>query len=184
MADVADAIRRARAKWQYRGRMRPPFAAPVGDGQESVWDYPRPPRIEADARIVLVRWRDTTIAQTTRAFRVLETASPPTFYLPADDVRPRLLQSAPGGSFCEWKGQARYWSVVLGEQRLDRAAWSYDQPFEEFAAIAGAISFYPGMLECYVDGHRVAPQPGGLYGGWITPELVGPFKGQPGTGHW
>ena len=184
MSGFSDAIRQAREKWHYRGQVRPPFAEATAAGQESVWDYPRPPRIESDSRSVVVAWQGQTIAETNRALRVLETASPPTFYLPPEDVRTDLLRSAPGGSICEWKGQARYWSVVLGDDQIDHAAWSYDQPFENCREIAGCFSFYPGKLDCYVDGVRATPQPGGLYGGWITPDVVGPFKGAPGTGHW
>jgi uncharacterized protein (DUF427 family) len=116
--------------------------------------------------------------------RVLETASPPTFYLPPEDVRVDLLQEASGSSLCEWKGRARYWSIVAGDGQLDSAAWSYEEPFDGFTEIAGYFSFYPAVLECYVDSVRVEPQPGGLYGGWITPEVVGPFKGEPGTESW
>ena len=125
------------------------------------------------------------IANTNRAIRVLETASPPTFYLPPNDVQINLLEVAAGNSLCEWKGQARYWSVVLPEREPIRsAAWSYEEPFDGFERIAGYLSFYPGRLECYVGGERVAPQPGNLYGGWVTPEVVGPFKGGPGTESW
>lgn len=185
MTEIPTWIRQAREKWTYRGEVRPDFAERPRDGQESVWDYPRPPRAEADSREVVVRWSDTIIAQTKRAWRVLETASPPTFYLPAADVRTDLLAESPGGSVCEWKGQARYWSLLLPEiPPLQNAAWCYEQPFEGFEPIAGYISFYPGMLACDVGGNRVAPQPGNLYGGWITPEIVGPFKGEPGTQSW
>lgn len=184
MTEMSDAIRQARAKWKYRGQRRPAFAEPVSVGQESVWDYPRPPCVESDAREVVVKWREATIAETARSVRVLETASPPTFYLPPEDVRVGLLQKALGRSICEWKGRACYWSIVVGENRLDSAAWSYEEPFAGFAKIAGYFSFYPAVLECYVNGSRVEPQRGGLYGGWITREVVGPFKGEPGTENW
>jgi uncharacterized protein (DUF427 family) len=170
--------------WQNSGVARPPFAVSPGPGQESVWDYPRPPLLEPDARRVEVRVGDTSIAQTSNAVRILETASPPTFYLPPADVRMDLLERAPGESRCEWKGVATYWDVVVAGERLEAAAWSYPDPFPEFQAIRGFLSFYPARLACFVAGERVAPQPGGFYGGWVTRQLVGPFKGEPGTDGW
>jgi len=170
--------------WRYTGRDRPPFATAPGPGQESVWDYPRPPRIAADTREVTVQFGATLIARSSRALRVLETASPPTVYLPWDDLVPAHLQRCPGQSGCEWKGLAGYWSVVVGSERLDAVAWSYDDPHPAFAALRGHLGFYPGRLDCRVAGIRVLPQPGGFYAGWVTPEIVGPFKGEPGTGQW
>lgn len=174
----------ARALWRYVGSERPSFALMPGQGQESVWDYPRPPRLAPDTREVLVRVGAIELARTRGALRVLETASPPTFYLPARDVDMTRLEPAPGSSLCEWKGLARYYTVLTGEQPLTAAAWSYPEPRPEFAAISGYVSFYPGRLECYVDTERVRPQAGGFYGGWVTSELVGPWKGAPGTGGW
>jgi uncharacterized protein (DUF427 family) len=115
---------------------------------------------------------------------VLETAHPPSFYLPWDDVQQHLLQPAPGSSLCEWKGPARYWTLVHGERRLPGVAWSYPQPMAGAEALATCVAFYPAQLECTVDGARVRAQPGGFYGGWITPELAGPFKGEPGSEGW
>jgi len=170
--------------WQYDGRVRPPFAEPAKRGQESVWDYPRPPALVEDARRVVIRLGDTRIADTGAALRVLETASPPTFYLPLEDVVEGLLAWRDGGSVCEWKGVASYCDLVLPERRIADVGWRYPRPPPEFAAIAGCVSFYPGRVECYVAGERVRPQPGGFYGGWLTNEIVGPVKGVPGTGHW
>jgi uncharacterized protein (DUF427 family) len=133
---------------------------------------------------VTVRLGAFSIAETTRAVRVLETASPPTFYLPPEDVRTELLEPATGTSLCEWKGEAEYRDVVVGDRRIERAAWLYPEPFPEFETLRGHLSFYPAKLECFVGGHRVRPQPGRFYGGWVTPELVGPFKGEPGSGGW
>lgn len=176
---------RQREQWTWRGASRPPFAAVPGPDQESVWDYPRPPVIVADTREVAIRWGDVEVARTRRALRVLETAHPPSFYLPLDDVTPGLLQPEPGGgSFCEWKGPARYWSLVDGSRRLQAVAWSYPQPLAGAEALARCVAFYPAALDCRVDGAAVQPQPGGFYGGWITPELTGPFKGAPGSGGW
>ena len=171
--------------WHWTGASRPPFADTPSPGQESVWDYPRPPRIAADRREVVVRSGATVIARSTRAVRVLETASPPTFYLPPGDVDARVLRPADGGSHCEWKGSAAYWSVVLPDGGAwDAVGWSYPRPTPAFAAIAGWLSFYPARLACTVDGERVRPQPGGFYGGWLTDDIAGPCKGAPGTGHW
>jgi len=174
----------ARSMWTHVGDGRPPFAVAPGPGQVSVWDYPRPPRIAPDAREVTIHAGDVEIARTRRALRVMETASPPTWYLPRADVRADLVVPAAGESFCEWKGTARYLSVVVPGQRFDRVAWWYPAPLPHYAALAGHIAFYPQPLDCRVDGMRVEPQPGRFYAGWITPELVGPFKGAPGSEGW
>jgi uncharacterized protein (DUF427 family) len=169
--------------WRWTGAERPPFAETPEPGQESVWDYPRPPRLERVERTVRVLAGDALLVETAAAFRVCETASPPTFYLPADSVRRELLVPAPGSSFCEWKGRAVYWRLASASGG-SAVAWSYPEPTAEFAELRDALAFYPDRVACFVDGHRVRPQPGGFYGGWITPELVGPFKGEPGTGGW
>ena len=184
MTDSEERRAAARARWRYVGQERPPFAQAPGAGQESVWDYPRPPRVIPDTREVVVRCGYVVIARTRRAVRVLETASPPTFYLPWADADRRSFHLAAGTSSCEWKGRAQYWTVVAGAQRLPSVAWSYVDPLPGFDAIAACVSFYPARVECTVDGQRVRPQPGGFYGGWITPEVVGPFKGEPGTQDW
>ena len=177
-------IRSAREHWRWTGRARPPFAATPGPGQASVWDFPRPPRLARDTREVVVHWGDVEVARTRRAVLVLETAHPPSVYLPWSDVARQLLQPAAGGSFCEWKGPARYWTLALGDRRLAGVAWSYPQPLAGAEALADCVAFYPAALDCRVDGAAVKPQPGGFYGGWITPELVGPFKGEPGSEGW
>lgn len=180
----SDRLARARALWRFVGDERPAFALQPGPGQESVWDYPRPPRLMPDSREVVVRFGGIEIARSGRALRLLETASPPTFYLPPADVRTELLERADGSSHCEWKGEAGYWSVVMEGRRLDAVAWSYDAPHAEYRDLLGHIAFYPQPLDCRVDGERVRPQPGRFYAGWITSELVGPFKGEPGSGGW
>ena len=179
-----DELQAARDQWLWRGQARPPFAALPGPGQTSVWDFPRPPQLATDGREVVVRWGGVEVARSRRAVRVLETAHPPSVYLPWDDVDRHLLQAAPGGSFCEWKGPARYWSLVDGDRRLPAVAWSYPQPLAGAQALAHCVAFYPGPLDCTVDGATVLPQPGGFYGGWITPDLTGPFKGAPGSAGW
>lgn len=163
---------------------RPSFAIAPGPGQESVWDYPRPPRVAAEGREVIVRAGEVLVARTRRAVRILETASPPTFYLPLDDITPGVLVAAPGSSYCEWKGRARYWSVHAGDRTFEKVGWSYPDPLPGFEAIARSVAFYASPLECFVDDERVRPQAGGFYGGWITGEVVGPFKGEPGTLGW
>ncbi len=179
-----DDLERARAAWRFRGQTRPAGAVEPGPGQESVWDYPRPPAIVDDARLVEVRLDGVLIAETRAAKRVLETASPPTFYLPPETVRADCLRPEGGHSFCEWKGEAVYYGVCVGGGRVTNAAWSYPEPLPEFAAITGYLAFYPGRVECYVAGERVRAQQGGFYGGWITDEIVGPFKGEPATAGW
>ena len=114
----------------------------------------------------------------------METASPPTFYIPPDDVTMNAIERAAGSSLCEWKGQAAYWTVTVPGQRLERVGWSYPEPFPGYEAIRDYFAFYPTQLECFVDGIRVLPQPGRFHGGWVTPELVGPFKGEPGSEMW
>jgi uncharacterized protein (DUF427 family) len=173
-----------RAQWNWRGQARPPFALVPGPDQVSVWDFPRPPKLATDAREVLIRWGRREVARTNRSVLVLETAHPPGFYIPWADVNRSLLSPCPGNSFCEWKGPASYWSLVDGEDRLDGIAWSYPQPFAGAEVLAECVAFYPAQLDCTVGGVRVKPQPGSFYGGWITPELVGPFKGEPGTAGW
>lgn len=179
-----DDLKAARNQWLWRGERRPPFAVVPAPGQVSVWDYPRPPQLVPDAREVVIRWGRAVVARTRRAICALETAHPPGFYLPWNDVARELLQTAPGASFCEWKGAAQYWSLVDGARRLVAVAWSYPQPLAGAEAISDHVAFYPAPLECSVDGASVRPQPGRFYGGWITPELVGPFKGEPGSEAW
>jgi len=156
-----------------------------GEGQESVWDYPRPPALVPSTRQVVIRLGGTLIADSRRAWRVLETSHPPTWYVPADDVVPGILRpSAAAPTVCEWKGVARYWDVVTPDAVLPAVMWSYPDPTPRFAALAGAVTGYPAQLECLVDGERARPQDGGFYGGWITSDVVGPFKGGPGSWGW
>jgi uncharacterized protein (DUF427 family) len=167
--------------WLYTGTKRPPFAETPSRGQESVWDYPRPPRLVADHRRVIVRRGNLLIAESVKTYRVLETAGPPTFYIPPKDVQVKLLNPLSGTSVCEWKGAAKYWSLEMAEEAI---GWSYPTAQAPYGAISGYLSFYPARVECFVDGERVRPQPGYFYGGWITCEIVGPWKGKPGTESW
>ncbi|MFK7803403.1 MAG: DUF427 domain-containing protein [Anaerolineae bacterium] len=171
-------IQANRDKWEYRGQKRPSFAAEPGPGQESVWDYPRPPAIRPDKRLVIVQSPAGTIVRTQNAVRVCETAGPPAFYLPPADIYFEQLIEVAGTSMCEWKGEARYWALPNNPSEV--IGWDYPDPFPEFKSIAGYLSFYPAKVSCTVNGEAVRPQPGGFYGGWITDEVVGPFKGEPG----
>ncbi len=162
-----------------------PVPEQPGPGQESVWDYPRPPRLEPVHARVEVMLGGVTVASTTAALRVLETSHPPTFYLPMADFVPDSLHPTGGSSFCEWKGMAAYLDVLGGEAVAPRAAWTYPVPSAAFAALREHVALYPAMMDrCTVDGEVVSPQPGGFYGGWITSGVVGPFKGAPRTYGW
>jgi uncharacterized protein (DUF427 family) len=150
--------------------------------KESVWSYPRPPRVEQSRRVVRVILGGEVIAESTRAKRVLETSHPPVYYIPLEDVRPGALTPSERTTFCEFKGGAHYYTVQADGRVEKDAAWCYPQPFPGFEAIANHVAFYPGRMdECTVDGERVRPQAGGFYGGWITSDIEGPFKGEPGT---
>ena len=158
---------------------------PVEPGQESVWDYPRPPRLEDFSGRIRVVFNGKTIVDTTGAKRVLETSHPPVYYIPPDDIDPECLKTAAGESWCEWKGATRYFDVEVGHARAAKAAWYYPRPTPRFAALAGHVAFYAGPMDaCFVEDELVLPQPGGFYGGWITQNIVGPFKGGPGTKGW
>ena len=180
----ADRIAKARAQWRWRGGDRPPFADAPAPGQVSVWDFPRPPELVRDTREIVVHWGGTLVARTRGAWAVRETAHPPTFYLPLADVERAFLRPAGGGSFCEWKGPAHYWDLVDGARRLAQVAWTYPQPLAGAEALAQCIAFYAHELDCSVGGAKVCAQPGGFYGGWITPDLCGPFKGEIGSNGW
>ncbi len=156
-----------------------------GPGQESVWDYPRPPAVEATSKQIQIVLNDVVIAQTNRAQRVLETSHPPVYYIPPDDVQLEYLTLVGCSSFCEWKGVAGYYTITVGDRTAAQAAWFYANPTPEFEAIRNYIAFYPSRMDaCFVDGERVQSQPGDFYGGWITSNIVGPFKGDPETWGW
>lgn len=151
-----------------------------------MWDYPRPPAVVPCERRVRVELAGEAVADSTRALRVLETSSPPTIYIPREDIRPGCLAPVAGrGSMCEWKGAAAYSDLVVGDRRAERAAWHYPDPVPAYAMLADHVSIYPGRVDaCYLDEERVRPQDGGFYGGWVTDDIEGPFKGAPGTLHW
>lgn len=162
-----------------------PKREPAGRNQQSVWDYPRPPRLERTAKRIKIVLNGVEIADTDRAWRVLETSHAPVYYIPPEDLRAEYMTRERRPSFCEWKGMARYLSVRVGDRSAECAGWYYPDPTPAFEPIRHHVAFYAGPFDrCTVDGEVVRPQPGGFYGGWITSDLVGPFKGEPGTGFW
>ena len=180
---IPDWLLKSREVWQHRGQQRPAFAEPTAAGQISVWDFPRPPALKAVTQKLEVYDKEDLIAKTTKGFAMLETASPPTYYIPIADVDTSLLALVQNkSSICEWKGKAQYWT--LRKNPHEYVAWSYKNPFAPYEALKDHLAFYPQQLSCFVDGEKVSPQPGNFYAGWITKNLAGPFKGSPGTAHW
>ena len=176
----------ADAPYRFAGRV-PAGIVPIvpGPGQESVWDYPRPPRVEAVPDRVRVVVDGVVVADTQRALRVLETAGAPVYYIPPQDVRLEMLRPSTGTSHCEWKGAAGYWSLETPTRRIPDIAWSYEDPNAGFATIAGYLAFYAAKVdEAWVGDEQATPQPGGFYGGWMTSRIVGPVKGEPGSWGW
>jgi len=156
-----------------------------GADQESVWDYPRPPRVQASDEVVEVVLGAEVVAWTTQALRVLETSHPPTYYLPEASFADGVLRPATGTTYCEFKGTASYFDLVAAGRTAPRAAWTYRQPSPGFEALVGHVAVMPGLVDrCAVNGEVVVPQAGGFYGGWITSRVAGPFKGEPGTRGW
>ncbi|MFI7583927.1 DUF427 domain-containing protein [Kocuria sp. M1N1S27] len=165
--------------------MRRPRPDTPGPGQDSVWDYPRPPRAEPSREHVEVWLGGERIASTTAALRVLETSHPPTYYLPRGSFADGSLVPCEGSSWCEWKGAAAYFDVRGGNRTASRAAWTYPSPTPGFESLRGHIALMPGEMDgCFVAGEQVRPQDGGFYGGWITSRVAGPFKGTPGSRGW
>lgn len=162
-----------------------PEPDPVLPGQESVWDYPRPAICEPTHRRIQIIHNGVDLVDSCKAWRTLETSHPPTYYIPQSDIDMAYLAPNSRRTICEWKGQARYFDIVIGRDRIEAGAWCYPVPTPGFAAIAQMIAFYPDPLEtCLVDGVRISPQPGGFYGGWISKYEAGPFKGGPGSRFW
>lgn len=152
---------------------------------ESVWDYPRPPRVEPSPARIRIELAGETIVDTTEARRVLETSHPPVYYVPFSAVKPGVLTPHGRSTFCEFKGRAQYWTAAAGDVRVEAAAWSYPEPSPEFETLIDHVAFYPSRVDaCFVDDERVKAQEGDFYGGWITSNIKGPFKGGPGTWGW
>ena len=162
-----------------------PHPDPVGPGQESVWEYPRPAVAVPSTAHVRIEHCGAAVADTRSPVRVLETSQPPNWYVPPGDVDPNILLPSDRRSFCEWKGVASYWHLQVGNKLLRDVAWSYPDPTAAFHSVRDHLAFYAGSLElCTVNGERVRPQPGGFYGGWVTSDLAGPFKGASGSAGW
>jgi len=167
------------------GMLSRPQPIPPRPGQESVWDYPRPPRVEPCGSQVEVVFGGVTIAVTRAPLRVLETSHPPNYYFPPDSVIPGIFRASIKTSWCEWKGLANYYSVVHRGKAVADAVWTYRDPLPGYEALTGYLAFYPGLMEaCVVNAELVLPQPGGFYGGWVTSKVAGPFKGEPGSMGW
>jgi uncharacterized protein (DUF427 family) len=162
-----------------------PTPIPPQPGQESVWAYPRPARLEPTTKRIQVICNGVTIADTQQAYRVLETSHPPTYYIPPSDLHQVQFVPLPRKTICEWKGECTYYTLIVGDRQISPGAWSYTRPTPDFLPMLDYIAFYAGPMDaCYVDGEQVTPQAGGFYGGWITSDVVGPFKGGPGTWGW
>ncbi|BFM38324.1 DUF427 domain-containing protein [Synechocystis sp. LKSZ1] len=162
-----------------------PQPIPPQPGQESVWDYPRPPRLEAYTKHIQVMFNQVLIADSYRSQRVLETSHPPVYYIPLEDIQTQYLSRTQRRTYCEWKGQAHYYTIQVGSQQAENSAWGYSEPTPAFQGLQNHVAFYPSRMEaCYVDGELVQAQPGDFYGGWITSNIFGPFKGGLGTWGW
>ena len=155
-----------------------------GPNQESVWDYPRPPVLEDTKRHLKVTFNGQIIAETSNGKRVLETSQPPAYYFPPDDVNITFLNERPGFTYCEWKGHAYYFDVTADGKTAQKAAWHYPEPNKKYKVLKNFVAFYPDILNCYVEDVQVQAQEGHFYGGWITDDIVGPFKGGAGTAGW
>jgi uncharacterized protein (DUF427 family) len=165
--------------------VRPPQADEPGPGQESVWDYPRPPRLERSAERIRIKHTGVLLADTKAAWRMLETSQAPAYYLPAGDVEVQFFEQSASRSMCEWKGAAVYFDLIVGDTRVLDAAWTYQHPSVRYAEIANHMAVYPQLLdECSGDGELVRSNEGSFYGGWVTSRVAGPFKGAPGTLGW
>lgn len=177
-------VQRARDKWRYRGGERPAFAETCSPGEESVWDFPRPPRLENVTELLRVEHGELVLAATGHGVRILETAGAPTYYFPPQDVEATRLRDLDQRSSCEWKGLATNFCLSDEPHDLRPAGWRYDTTFAEFESIRGWFAFHPGVLACFIGAEQVRPQPGGYYGGWVTKRLKGPIKGGSGSEAW
>jgi uncharacterized protein (DUF427 family) len=171
--------------WGNIERQLPNTIVPPGPGQESVWDYPRPPLVQPVVVRLYVSYAGVALAQTSQGLRVLETSSPPVYYFPPNDVRTEFLDPMIHTTLCEWKGAATYWNVNIRGRRQEAVGWTYEEPDEGFEQLKSYFAFYAGIVDaCYVGSERVVPQASDYYGGWVTSNIVGPFKGIPGSERW
>lgn len=182
---MSESLKAEIQKWRNVKRDRPQVIDTPGPGQESVWDYPRPPRLETVQHYVRIVHQDVVLADTHEAFRVCETAGPPVYYIPVEFVSfDHLVQSKSDITLCEWKGLATYWTLKYNDQTIEDVAWSYPKPFPGYETLKNALAFFPGKIDCFVNDEHVQPQPGKYYGGWVTSNITGPFKGEPGSKGW
>jgi len=166
-------------------QLKRPEPIQPGPGQESVWNYPRPPKVEASDKHVRIIFNHELIADTHRAKRILETSHPPNYYIPLDDIKSEYLMPSIHSTYCEWKGRAHYYSLRVGDRQAQEVAWYYPEISPAYEVLKGHVGFYPGPMDaCYVDDEKVKSQAGNFYAGWITDDIVGPFKGAPGTLGW
>lgn len=185
MSEIPEHLKAEVEKWRSFRRERPQRIVTPGPGQESVWDYPRPPRVEPITKHIRIEFAGIVLADSRQLFRVIETAGPPVYYLPRQDIQMAYLEPSRQKALCEWKGISRYWSARVADRVAENVAWSYPEPWDGFRAIKDHLAFRAGPMDrCLVDGQLVTPQPGKYYGGWITPDIVGPFKGEPGSERW
>ncbi len=169
--------------WNFNGKVKPSFAIEPKDGEESVWDYPRPPSIQRDSRTVLIILNGNRICETRKALKVMETASPPSFYIPRSDIDLSYLKINQEVTFCEWKGMANYYGDS-SDSELKSICWYYPNPKSYFTSIKDHLAFYPARVDCFINNEKVNAQKGGFYGGWVTKEIIGPFKGDDQTLGW
>ncbi len=185
MAEIPKELEKEVNKWRNFERKRPENIIKQGPGQESIWDYPRPPKVELFTKKIKVEFAGKVIAETTKSYKVMETSSPPCYYIPQEDIQMDFLFKSAYKTLCEWKGSARYWSINVDGNISKNAGWSYPVPWEGFEQIKDHIAFFAGRVDgCYIEDEKVVPQAGDFYGGWITSNIVGPFKGDSGTEHW
>jgi uncharacterized protein (DUF427 family) len=180
-----DPLNTEKQYWRNLKRERPTDIVVPGPGQESVWDYPRPPAVESVEARLQVWFAGVALADTVHGLRVIETSSPPVYYFPQEDVRRDFLTLMIHTTLCEWKGVATYWNVSIRGRRQEAVGWSYPNPEPGYERLKRHFAFYPGLVdECHVGDQKVLPQPGDYYGGWVTSNIVGPFKGTAGTQLW
>ena len=185
MTKIPEDIREEVKKWRSHKRDKPDNIIKPGPGQESIWDYPRLPKVELFTKNIRVKFAGKVIALTNKSYKVMETSSPPCYYISQENIEMEYLFKSAYKTLCEWKGIARYWSVRVGDKVSKNAAWSYPKPLEGFEQIKDHIAFFAGRVDgCYIDDEKVVPQAGDFYGGWITKNIVGPFKGESGTERW
>lgn len=185
MTKIPDGLLEEVNKWRNIKREVPDNIVKPGPGQESIWEYPRPPKVELFSKNMRVEFAGKVIAETNKSYKVMETSSPPCYYISTDYITMDYLFKSAYKTLCEWKGSARYWSINVDGNISKNAGWSYPRPWEGFEQIKDHIAFFAGRVDgCYIDSEKVVPQAGDYYGGWITSNIVGPFKGEPGTENW